>query len=462
MQSNTEFATQIGQRVAQELGRRYGPGTSIYEVETGLREILQEIGQATLTTYLETQDEALSQEVQAAPGGKAKGYAFHSYRPAVIWTVFGKVTYRRRYYRHLKPSAGGRKGSALLDDRLGLKAGAVTPLLAELLALEGVSTPFAEAARKLEKLLLIQVSDNTVRKATEEVGRLQAALEAEWIEQSQDTDWLQQREREGQALPGRIYGSIDGFMVPLQEGWKEFKVLAWYEVEEIRSHTPRKHHRKSAVEEAGTLQATAFSCHCAKATPDELGALLWATGCQRQADFYQERVFLGDGARWIWNLVERHYPDATQILDWYHAVQYLYRVAEAAFEAGSEAYTQWIQENKTLLWEGEVAHVMAACEQLSDQPGAAEAVRTTVTFYRNNARRMDYRHFREAGYLIGSGTIESAAKRLGTLRLKVAGARWTEEGAVATAKARAAWLSNRWPASLSKHRQGASSLPLAI
>ena len=57
---------------------------------------------------------------------------------------------------------------------------------------------------------------------------------------------------------------------------------------------------------------------------------------------------------------------------------------------------------------------------------------------------MDYARFREQGYLIGSGTVESGGKQIATLRLKRSGARWTEDGAVATAKARAAWLSGYW------------------
>ena len=55
---------------------------------------------------------------------------------------------------------------------------------------------------------------------------------------------------------------------------------------------------------------------------------------------------------------------------------------------------------------------------------------------------MDYARYRQKGYWIGSGTVESACKQIATARLKIAGARWTVSGAIATAKARAAWLSD--------------------
>ena len=67
-----------------------------------------------------------------------------------------------------------------------------------------------------------------------------------------------------------------------------------------------------------------------------------------------------------------------------------------------------------------------------------------MSYYGHNKERMRYREFREAGYLIGSGTVESACKQLISLRLKRAGARWTQHGATMTAKARAAWLSGAW------------------
>jgi hypothetical protein len=81
---------------------------------------------------------------------------------------------------------------------------------------------------------------------------------------------------------------------------------------------------------------------------------------------------------------------------------------------------------------------------LASIPLAAKPVYNAVSYFTNNHKRMDYALFRQQGYFIGSGTVESAGKQIAGLRLKRAGARWTETGAVATAKARAAWLSDDW------------------
>jgi len=450
---------EMGKAVAQELKRcGWKAENGMYEVENAMRELQRQIGAAGLAEFLEKADDELH-EVEKNRDGK-KDYYLHSYRSAVIWSVFGKVRYERRYYRYTKEKEREEKGFTLLEQEMGIKAGQVTPSLAELLALEGVSTPFQEAAKKVEKYLLIQVSDNTVRKETEAFGEIQAELEKEAIKQSQDEEWLQQREREEKKVKaGRIYGSVDGFMAPLKEGWKEFKALAWYEVTEVTAYTEKKHH-SSKVGEQNHLQAEKITYHCDKQEASEFAELFWATGCQRQVDFYQERVFVGDGAKWIWNMVERYYPDATQILDWYHASQYLYRLAEAVFETGSEAYENWLEKAKDLLWEGRIDQLLTECASLADDADPPEIVHTTLTFYTNNKKRMDYARFRRDGYFIGSGTIESAAKRLGELRLKEAGARWTQQGAVHTAKARAAWLGDQWNPILS--RRSIRSLPLAV
>jgi len=459
MKFNTKKIQAMGKALAEEMKRcGFSYESDLYEVENGMRELQRQISLAGLAEFLEEADDELHEAVNSI--ANENEFYIHSYRPAVIWSVFGKISFERRYYRYKKTKARKVKGLALLDQKMGFSAGQVTPSLAELLALEGVSTPFEEATQKIEKFLLFRVSSNTLRKETETFGAIQDEIEKELIIQSQDENWLQKRQREEKTeIKGRIYGSVDGFMAPLLEGWKEFKVLAWYKVGETSPCSKKRHHGNS-VGEQNNLQAESITYHCDKLEPKEFGELFWATGCQRQIDFYEERVFIGDGAKWIWNMVELYYPDATQILDWYHASQYLYKIADVAFDAGSDDYKNWIERTKTLLWDGQIAQLITACELLGKIPALSKVVLSTVTFFTNNKKRMDYARFRKEGYFIGSGTIESAAKRLGELRLKEAGARWTRNGAVYTAKARAAWLGEQWMPIVSKRSY--RNMPLAL
>jgi hypothetical protein len=339
---------------------------------------------------------------------------------------------------------------------MGIEAGKVTADLAELLALAGVEVAFEEATRWLERYLLFRVSDNTLRKETEQFGELQKAQEGEWKKKSQDEKWLQQRQREIGKQAGRLYGSLDGVMAPLIGEWRELKNIAWYRVEPVRSYQKRRRHA-GRVGEQNDLQAQDITYHCDIQTPEQFSDLFWASACQRKADLYEELVFVCDGAVWIWKLIERHFPHAVQIVDWYHACEYLPPVAEAAFGKETEQYRTWLENARTLLWEGQIEKLIYACQRLSFVSLAKQAVHSAVTYFTNNQKRMDYAHFRQQGYFIGSGTVESGGKQIATPRLKRAGARWTELGAVLTAKARAAWMSGLWDILASKR----ASLSLA-
>jgi len=451
MEFSTRAVKAMASIMVQEMERLGVAEGGIYEVEAGMREFLQAVGGEALGQYLERADRGNgSQKSQPCPCGGSLEYQFR--RRAVILSVFGRVGYKRCYYTC--PSC--HQGQAPLDKTLRLEAGEVTAGLAELLALAGVEVAFEEAGRLIERFLLFRVSDNTLRKETERFGALQAAEEASWQATSQDTDSLQRRLWKIGPQPGRLYGSIDGTIVPLLGEWRELKCLAWYRVEALRSYQPRRHHA-SQVGEQNDLQGQDITYHCAISDPEHFGELVWATALQRLADLHHELVFVCDGAAWIWKLIEHYFPHATQIVDWYHASQYLPPVAEAAFGADTPQAKAWLLQTRQQLWDGRIDDLIHDCQLLTPLPQAAKSAAQAVTYFSNNHKRMDYARFRQQGYLIGSGTIESACKQIATLRLKRAGARWTEPGAVHTAKARAAWLSGSWDTLAAKR----AALPLA-
>jgi hypothetical protein len=191
----------------------------------------------------------------------------------------------------------------------------------------------------------------------------------------------------------------------------------------------------------------------------QIGQLLWATGCQRQAHLAQELIFLGDGAEWIWNLVQEHFPEAVQIVDWFHATEYIAPVATAALTADAQQLA-WIRQVRSDLWDGDLDAVIAAFKDFTAHPRAAEAATKALTYFTNNRTRMDYPTYRAQGYQIGSGTIESGCKQIVSQRLKVAGAIWQLDHTIQTAKARAALLSGQWH--LITARREHRSLPLAL
>lgn len=463
MNYNTETVNSVAQELANmfktKIIRQEQERQPIAQIESEMREMLREIGNQMLGILLSSMQTTPESEIDCPCGGELK---YQRMRPATVISVFGRVTYERAYYAGCRC----REGQSPLDKQFGLEPGAVTAGLAELLALAGIVLSFEESPKWLQAYLLFSVSENTVRSETEKMGKLQEKEEEKLIEKSQDESYLQERQRNPGEVASRVYGSIDAAKVRIEprprqgkapekhEDWRDMKVLCWYEVENVPPAQRSARQRKKAEREQIPLRAKNMRYFCDITEAENFGKLLWATGCTVNADLSPELVFLGDGAVWIWNLVDKYYPIATQIVDWYHAEEYLENVAKAAFTSLPER-AHWLEEVIQALWDGEVEIVIKACHDLSQTCSEA---RKAVTYFTKNTERMRYDQFRAAGYMIGSGTIESACKQIVTQRLKLPGAQWIVSGAVQTAKARAAWLSGSWQ-SLSDRR---SALPLAV
>ncbi len=425
------------------------PEQKIGEIETKMRQLVQEVGKRALGKSISAQDDTYRQRVACACGKEA---CYLARREAHILSVFGWVTYRRSYHSCDNCS----KGQSPLDERLGLRPGQVSAGLHPLLALMGVQTSFAEASKTAQRLLLLEVSDNTVRKETQQVGERCAQREERWKRQSKDMSYLNDRKRK-QRPPRRLYGSIDGVNVAVGEEWRELRVGCWYEVVPVseRQWPSRYKHRIGYLE---GLRADKISYYCDMDEWTAVADLAWATGCQRRADVAEELIFVADGAKWIWDLVDLCFPQAVQIVDWYHAVEYLTPISKAIYADEQEAKA-WRERMKSKLWDSEIDAVITTCRAWQDHPEAGEAATKAATYYENNKHRMDYAYYRSEGYFIGSGTVESGCKQIASMRLKRSGARWTQEGALATAKARAAWLSS--DGAWDSVTRDLSSLPLA-
>jgi hypothetical protein len=420
-----KFSTQIVNEITKLLREEFRQqmereAIAADEIEQGLRNLLQEVGQngyGEMLSLLDEHEHPVEERCECQQIGKRV-----MRREAQVLSVFGWVKYKRSYY-HCEHC--GRRWIPL-DESQELRPGQATRMMMGLLGMAGVSVAFEEARRQIKRYLQVEVSANSIRRATREIGEKQAQQEENWIEHSQDMAYLQQREQ-GSERPERLYGSMDGVFVPIEKEWKEAKLISWYQV-------GQRYGRDE-------LHAQQISYYCSLEDAASFGKLAWATAVQHKADRAYELIFVCDGATWIWKLIEQYFPDATQIVDWYHACQYLYPIAESLFEKEDQQMS-WVADMQTLLWDGEVEAVIRAC--LAIQKTVGTPAQRLITYYQNNLERMRYDRFRQANYFIGSGTVESGCKQVVGMRLKRSGASWSPAGASATAKARAAWLSGSW------------------
>ena len=153
---------------------------------------------------------------------------------------------------------------------------------------------------------------------------------------------------------------------------------------------------------------------------------------------------VNDGAAWIWNIVRMCYGNCVEILDWWHAVEKLWLIAQHTFEPDSEQTTAWVCAQKQLLIAGNLRHILRhiRLRYPKHQP-LPDPVHKAILYLFHNRWRLRYHLFRKAGYPIGSGTVESACKLVVQQRLKQSGMRWSRNGAQAMLALRSTLLSPR-------------------
>jgi hypothetical protein len=174
------------------------------------------------------------------------------------------------------------------------------------------------------------------------------------------------------------------------------------------------------------------------------GHLVAAEACRRGGDHIRQLVILGDGAHWIWNLATARLPQATQIVDLYHAREHLHALADLARPVTGEAHPTWLADRLRELDDGDIDALLGAARALPLTGDQATERDTEAGYFQTNTVRMRYAHFRELGMFIGSGTVEAGCKTIVAQRLKQSGMRWTTPGATAVLTLRTQHANGRW------------------
>jgi hypothetical protein len=137
-------------------------------------------------------------------------------------------------------------------------------------------------------------------------------------------------------------------------------------------------------------------------TAEEFGFRIYSEAWRRGWEWAKLKVVIGDGALWIWNLANQHFPGAIQIVDLYHARQHLWEIAALLHPNDLVAKKSWVVPMKELLDGGEiellVAHLRAtASEHADSHPGLTEEILKEAEYFATDASRMNYPRFRSMG-----------------------------------------------------------------
>jgi hypothetical protein len=291
------------------------------------------------------------------------------------------------------------------------------------MCLFAASCVFEEAENMLSRLLGISVSAKQIQRVSEYYGQKLEELEERYQDYTLEVPLVVPKTSED-----TVYITIDGSMIyTREEEWKEMKVGRIY------SESSRVPIQKNRTEVQDSLYV------CTLGTSKEFFKKF-----DPYVDPYKHKVFIADGAKWIWNWVEVFYKDSVQILDFYHAVEKLSAYATLAYKDAEER-CRWLEEQKKRLKMNEVEEIVEELKNTTTKTTETDkALKNVIRYYENNINRMQYGTFIEKGYLIGSGSIESAHRNVIQQRLKLSGQRWSIKGAQYIANIRACKKSNLW------------------
>ena len=181
-------------------------------------------------------------------------------------------------------------------------------------------------------------------------------------------------------------------------------------------------------------------------TAGDFGKRLYREAWKRGWSRAEKKVVMGDGAEWIWNLAEIHFPGAVQIVDLYHARQHLWELARKLYPNDEVGQKGWIKlQQKRWLDKGKIEKLVAAIRSIhSTNPEVAEKIRTEAAYFETNTERMRYPKFCRQHMFVGSGVIEAGCKTVIGFRLKQSGMFWTVRGANAILALRCCHLNGRF------------------
>lgn len=329
--------------------------------------------------------------------------------------MVGEVPVTRRYYACRACHAN----ATPFDQWAGLCGGMATPAARRMLALAGMSFSFDTASDRLAELCLLKVSNDTIRRVSEDEGRA-----------------AQQFLDDASGAPAKAFakarGAVefytDGVKVNTTEGWRDLRVNVFAKREAGPATTPADWADR-------VLPAPAVRIAWASMQACEEQGLSWKRHGERLGVSDEESMsVLADGARWIWDQARQCWSKAQWVLDVFHVSEHVHDCGKVLYgtAGGGEQARAWSEQQvQHLIAAGPVQYLkdLSAFMALHKRPAKVAALQSLLDYLTPHADSMWYKQRLADGRPIGSGLIEGANKTIVSNRLKLNSARWTPEHA---------------------------------
>jgi hypothetical protein len=420
-------------------GRRKTGRLDLEAIEMAVRSALHHAGAAALSELLQFPAPGPDQgQLPCACGHSA---CYRGLRSKPLLTALGPTEVSRPYY--LCPRC--HTGQFPADAELDIEDTEFSPGVRRMQAVVGQEVPFDHGRQQLELLAGLEVNAKSVERTAEAVGEDIVRREQEEMGKAVQLDLPMVV---GKPVP-ILYVEMDGTGVPVvkketlgRQGKQEGQPAHTREVKLGCVFTQTRWDKEGyAIRDPDSTTYVG-----AIETAEEFGKRLYVEAWKRGWSRARKKVVLGDGAEWIWNLAQQHFPGAIQIVDLFHARQHLWELARKLYPNGEREQKAWIKiHQKRLLDKGKIEKLVLALASIHPtHPEVAEKLRTEMEYFQTNTERMRYPRFRQQHLFVGSGVIEAGCKTVIGSRLKRSGMFWTVRGANAILALRCCQLNARF------------------
>lgn len=334
----------------------------------------------------------------------------------------------------------------------------LSPALTRMTGLTAAMVSFEESAELLEQLAAVKLGAKQVERTAEALGQEIAADERHSVEPAREQEVVE-----------TLYLGIDGTGVPVRRSessghpgkqpdgsakTREVKLCAVWSAEgRDKDGVPMRDEGSitySAAIESAAMRDT-------DDVPSEFAQRVMREATRRGFEQAKRQVVLGDGAAWIWNVSGELFPGAIEIVDRFHAKQYLSNVSKAIFGAGSDLATNWAKLRHDELDEGRLDDLLRV---VAGHSASCDEARKCCSYISENRKRMRYPEFHAQGLCTSTGVVEAGCKFAIGTRLKRAGMHWTVRGADAIIALRCTKISGRFEDFWERRAEQANTPPI--
>jgi len=404
-------------------GRRKSGHLDLEAIEMAVRSAMHHAGATALSELLQFPVPATEQRTLPCSCGQRAHYRELRSRP--VLTAVGKAEVSRPYY--LCPQCHA--GQFPADVELDIENTEFSPGVRRMQALVGQEAPFDQGRQQMKLLADLEVTTKAVERTAEAIGADIAAREQDEIQRAVQLDLPIVV---GQPIP-ILYVQLDATGVPVV---KKETVGRPGKTEGETAHT--REAKLGCAFTQTTWDPDGYAIRDpdsttyvgAIETAEEFGKRIYLEAWRRGWSRAEKKVVMGDGAEWIWNIAEQHFPGAIQIVDLFHARQHLWGLTRKLYPNQEAEQRRWMTVHQDMLDEGKIEDLVAALRSIdSSSSEVAEKIRIEAGYFENNAARMRYPEFRSQHLFVGTGVIEAGCKTVIGSRCKQSGMFWTVRGA---------------------------------